>query len=54
MSFLWDVRNRRPHYWTYVFFPLITVLLFITIYKYGERKAVEKEAHPQPEVKEVL
>jgi hypothetical protein len=32
----------------------MTALLFIAIYKYGERKAAEKEAHPQPKVEEIL
>ncbi len=53
MSFLWDTRGRRPQLWTYPFFIVIPILIFLFLYNYGDRKASYKEAHSSPAQEDV-
>lgn len=39
MSLFWDPINRRPQVWVYLFFTVITVLLCVGVYCYGNYRA---------------
>jgi len=44
MTFFYDPHAKRPHFWTYLFFIVLTLFIFLGIFLYGDRKAKQQES----------
>ncbi|MBF0386798.1 MAG: hypothetical protein HQL20_02965 [Candidatus Omnitrophica bacterium] len=44
MSIFWDPRGRKPQAWVYPFFIVLTIVLFMAIYNYGNSRAGNSDA----------